>query len=215
MIVDKIFSENAGLIMDYQESLAELVGNRSWDLDTETGQITFGDGNDSIIRQIQLIGTYSELSNTWRWADANDGFSGPARLVEKIHKFRNQEELADVEPLKENGFELLGGISALNQWDLALLIGAIAKKPVFMCPYESGQLFVLVYDVPIREPLSASELVERFKESTQVLVYENQDVALEQYAEAHGYRCEKKDEAIAVVENEEQIWVNFQDGFLS
>ncbi|MEM7134785.1 MAG: DUF6882 domain-containing protein [Chloroflexota bacterium] len=215
MIADKIFSDNAGLIMDYQTALANLVGNREWNIDTDAGQITFGGDDDCIVRRIQLIGTYSNSSSTWRWADENEGFRGPSSLVTEIHDIRTRKYLSLVEPLSMNDQMLTGGISGLNQWDLAFLVVAIAQKPAFMCPYDGGQLFVLVCGVNVTGPETIDEFVDRYKKSTRMLVYENQDQALKHYAAVHGYICEDRGETIAIIGEEQEVLLHFCDGFLS
>ena len=63
----QVFSATLGKIATVQNRFADIVGNLDWNADFDSCEIAFGDQ----IYKIQLIGSESDVSDTWLWGHAN------------------------------------------------------------------------------------------------------------------------------------------------
>ncbi len=66
--IEQIFTEKAHQGIDCQFFLAEILGEYSWELYTEKGVITFETESKKITSSVQYLFTYSNVSNTLKWA---------------------------------------------------------------------------------------------------------------------------------------------------
>jgi len=80
-----LFDRHAAASWDKQQALAALVGKHSWQLDSENGVITF---NERLKFPVQILGTESDVSNSWLWAWANKVSPLPATLLASANELR-------------------------------------------------------------------------------------------------------------------------------
>ncbi|MEE3919567.1 hypothetical protein V2I01_18075 [Micromonospora sp. BRA006-A] len=59
-------------------ALADLLGERDWQLDVPDGIATFG---TDLRYRVQLLGTESHLDGTWLWAWANEASNIPPSVL--------------------------------------------------------------------------------------------------------------------------------------
>jgi hypothetical protein len=125
---------------DKQVSIDQIYGEKSWQFDRTTGFLTFGKKGSW---QTQLLGTESELTNTWLWAWANAQSDEPSHLLVAsllLKAFGDQNGIP----------ELTTPQLPLDQVDvhtLALLASGLCEaNGYYRCPYEGGALYVLIMD---------------------------------------------------------------------
>src|SRR5919108_6022775 len=76
-------AEHGLIAFDRQLRLAEVVGERDWQLDQDRGVLTFG---DDISLDAQILGSASDRSGTWLWAWANPSIDD--RLTREARRAR-------------------------------------------------------------------------------------------------------------------------------
>jgi hypothetical protein len=77
----KLLSEHIGLSLVKQQALGSFLGEHSWSLNLEKGVVDFGEDR---IFPIQFIGTESEKTWLWGWANSQSNIS-QSLLIEANH----------------------------------------------------------------------------------------------------------------------------------
>ena len=86
MVLRSILEQHAGIVMDRQHFLGELLGEHEWGADTESGQFFF-DG-PGIETPFEVIGTVSHQTGEWLWAWANSSLPGKlAAISRKLQEY--------------------------------------------------------------------------------------------------------------------------------
>jgi hypothetical protein len=75
----------AALAYDRQTDLYEVIGDDAWSADMDAGTISFGPGR---VFPLQALGTFSHVSETWRWAWVAAETNWPARLLSQAEQLR-------------------------------------------------------------------------------------------------------------------------------
>jgi hypothetical protein len=118
-------SREIGAALLRQEALVHLLHDLPWNLDLETGTITFGPGTH--VFPVGLLGSESDSDKSWLWAWAN--------LAE------------NVDLLVWPQFNVPSDAGALP---MAMVFGGLAGDlPVYRGPYDGGAVFLTLHDVPI------------------------------------------------------------------
>lgn len=100
---DTLFEKYAGIGFEKQFSLADIIGDRPWNLDIEKGIISFG---DDIAMPVQILGTYSHQANTWMWAWANTSLGIPDSLLREANELKKLGENHNVEFLIKEEYKI-------------------------------------------------------------------------------------------------------------
>jgi hypothetical protein len=135
-----------------------------WDIDLEIGKLVFSDkssGTQLLTSNVQLIGTESLVTNTFLWAWTRDDV--PSNLTKSAEYVRRLGE-----ELGEDFFTIGDPIEIANPsvcWDISIVtVGASGAFMWYICPYESGRLYVAVegfpkYKLPERDASIVSKTV--------------------------------------------------------
>jgi hypothetical protein len=88
----KLLSEHIGLSLVKQQALSSLLGEHSWSLNLEKGVVDFGEDR---IFPIQFVGTESEKTWLWGWANSLSNISQNL-LVEanKLRAYGDEHQIA-------------------------------------------------------------------------------------------------------------------------
>lgn len=137
----ELFSSLAGAAMARQMALADFLGERSWSVDLNVGQVSFG---DDLVCPIQLLGTESYVNDTWLWAWSNPS-DIPPPLLETSRQLKEYGEQHQIPELTNSTFPL----SQVDGHQLSMLASGLVRKTVYYRgPYESGALYFLILGVP-------------------------------------------------------------------
>ena len=145
----EMFDDSALSTMGKQHRLAALIGDDDWNLDIQQATLSFSPSNISF--DVQVLGSHSEVSNTWLWADANvEGDFSPASLEMCRRARRAGQELGQscfiedkhvyVDRFGEPTADTIAIVSSH-------MVGADAY---YRCPYEAGALYVAIQDSRFR-----------------------------------------------------------------
>jgi hypothetical protein len=84
-----LLKSNILLCNERQLLLSDKLGQLSssaWNVDFTTGTLAFG-SNEFVLKNIQIIGSYSNVSNAWSWSWCNQSFSTfPEEVLEDAFK---------------------------------------------------------------------------------------------------------------------------------
>nr|BFE63096.1 hypothetical protein GCM10020063_076220 [Dactylosporangium thailandense] len=149
---EQLFAQHVATGMARQLALADLIGERDWQLDLSTGQATFG---TDLRYDIQLLGTESHSDETWLWAWANEASNLPPdllRLCAWLREYGAEEQVAE---FLTPGFPL----AQADGHRLALVAGSLTGRPYYRGPYDGGAVFFHLEGTPAQ--LSAPVRPER------------------------------------------------------
>jgi hypothetical protein len=134
----ELLERYAALAYDKQTDLYEVIGDNAWNADMDAGTISFG---PDLVFPLQVLGTFSHSSETWRWAWANTQADLPARLLAQAEQLRAYGE--------QHGIELLtvGEFDATDR-DLHLIgivaAGMFGASGYYLANYGPGTMVVTI-----------------------------------------------------------------------
>jgi hypothetical protein len=114
-----------------------------WDYDQDTGEFVFSDaGVPKLIAKFQVVGSISNVSNTWLWSWANPNILEPVKKdMQVVKQFGEEHGLKELTDEKWEGEELDG-------WAMTNVSARLLNaKGAYRCPDENGFLFVVFTDV--------------------------------------------------------------------
>lgn len=154
----RLFDRAIGVALDRQSYLADRIGDWDWSVSLQDGEMTFTDptSGEQVSTSIQILGTESELSDTWLWGWANEASGIPlplltiGRALGQVGSDRGVPEFSAPSLSRE----------AVDGHTLACV--ASAAHPVagyYRAPYDGGALYVLLTGPELVEPPPFSALV--------------------------------------------------------
>jgi len=152
----QVFSATLGKMATVQNRFADIVGNLDWNVDFDSCEIAFGDQ----IYKIQLIGSESNVSDTWLWGFANQSGLSPEATAFSHEILRAGREWG-LQAFSEPSFEL---DETFNGHTLCIAACGAAGENLcyYGCRHDKGCAFVAIMDAPasLFEPLGAHEFVK-------------------------------------------------------
>ena len=126
------------LVKVQQESVTGRYPN--WDLNAETGVITFGDDERTgVVASVQILGTYSADDNTWLW-----GWSSPEMGQQSAATAGVRDNNPDIPELTTPTFKC----SETKAWSLSAAAAyAMKAESCYRLPGEAVALFVALFDI--------------------------------------------------------------------
>jgi hypothetical protein len=180
----QLLNRHAMLAFERQLALMELLGpDHAWTLDLREGTAAFGRGRTY---PLQLLGSRSAETNTWRWAWA-PGAPVPARLLTAAKAVKAVGRKRLVPELIEQDLPL--DALELDGHTLALVATALAQLPAYYrFPYEGGALFAAL-DAPdvVLGPPDPARLVRVVREVLSRMEVDDR-TAFDTYLQARGAR---------------------------
>ncbi|MFV2116488.1 DUF6882 domain-containing protein [Micromonospora sp. LOL_025] len=138
---DRLFAEHVATGLARQMALADLIGERDWQLDLGSGTVTFG---DDLRYQIQLLGTESHRDGSWLWAWANEASGLPPALLQLCGWLREYGHHHGIAEFTEPTFPL----QRADGHRLALLASGLTGRCYYRGPYPGGAAFLHLDDAP-------------------------------------------------------------------
>ncbi len=133
-------------LADKQNLLDEqyrLSSYERWDCDQTTGQLVFSNaGKAGVVADVEFIGTYSELTNTWLWAWANfDLLENVRSRISSVQEFGDTHALPRLAIRKWSASEEDG-------WKMAAVAVAVLNaRGMYRAPGDHGPLFMAIMDL--------------------------------------------------------------------
>jgi hypothetical protein len=160
----QLLDDCAFQVYERQNRLATLVGDHDWLLDTESATITFG---EDLVFPVQFLGTQSEVTKTWLWADANRHVKFPAASLEFCRKVRTQGHSVGIDEFAADQFLFVAQVGKPTAHTLAKVAVSLGSGSAYhRCPHESGAVFVVINDprIDAQPDLDREAFVEAFND---------------------------------------------------
>lgn len=140
---DDLFAQHVATGMARQLALADLLGDRGWQLDLNEGMVTFG---SDLRYSVQLLGTESHGDGTWLWAWANSGSNIDPSLLELAGWLREHGRLHGVRELTEPSLRL----DRIDGHRIALVASGLTGRSYYRGTYNGGAIFFHLENLPSR-----------------------------------------------------------------
>ena len=211
----QVFSATLGKMATVQNRFADIVGNLDWNADFDSCEIAFGDQ----IYKIQLIGSESDVSDTWLWGFANQSGLSPEATAFSHDILRAGREWG-LQAFSEPSFEL---DEMFNGHNLSIAACGAAGENLcyYGCEHDNGCAFVAIMDAPasLFDPLGAHEFVKTASSCIQnhdvdhkIFIksfLEFNGVKFDENIEKGGFFKKAKDEIVAKFDKE--LLIKFDD----
>lgn len=154
----RLFDRSIGIALDRQSWLTSRIGDWDWSVALDAGAMTFTDptSGETVSTAIQILGTESDISDTWLWGWANEASGIPLSLLTIARALGQAGSERGVPEFNE---------PSLDRADVdghTLACVASAAHPVagyYRAPYEGGALFVLLTGPELVAPAPLSSLI--------------------------------------------------------
>jgi hypothetical protein len=140
---EDLFAQHVATGMARQLALAELLGDRGWQLDLNAGAVTFG--ND-LRYPVQLLGTESHADRTWLWAWANSASNIDPSLLQLAGWLREHGRGEGIRELYEPSLRL----DRIDGHRLSLVASGLTGRPYYRGTYNGGAIFFHLENLPSR-----------------------------------------------------------------
>lgn len=177
----ELLERHGAAALDKQWAVNRAVGEADWALDLEAGRISFGGRRHY---PVQVLGTESAQSQTWRWAWAQPAGAVPPRLLTCAARLRALGHREQIAELTEPQLPL----DRADGHRLALIAsGLCAADGYYRGPYVGGAVFVLLQAPDLRaQPTPSAAHVARVLTQLIALYSVNHRRAFTAYLEASG-----------------------------
>lgn len=140
---DDLFAQHVATGMARQLALAELLGDRGWQLDLNAGLVTFG---DDLRYPVQLLGTESHADRTWLWAWANTAGNIDPTLLQLAGWLREHGRGEGLRELADPSLRL----DHVDGHRLALVASGLTGRAYYRGTYNGGAIFFHLENLPSR-----------------------------------------------------------------
>lgn len=205
--VEQLLAQYGGIAMEKQIELGNVIGTNSWSVDITTGEISFG---EQLTFPMQILGSWSHVTNTWLWAWANTISNLPQNLLEQAYALKKFGE--------ENEIDLLT-VPEFDAEDKTLhLIGMIVSgifntSGYYKANYGKGTMLLTIKSEIIdksHNDLGYQKILTVFPEL--INLYEmDYKAALSHYLNAKGFSVMDNDRILSGVNGQIEITAEFDE----
>ncbi len=143
----ELLDEFAFTAFEKQRRLSLLIGEHEWLLDTEAAKIAF---NNEFVFDVHFLGTASEISHTWLWADANEKPAIPAASLDLCRSIRARGH--NIEYFSLDYFDFIDCVGTPDGHTLAMVSTCLGNASCYYrCPHANGVVVVILDDPRIDE----------------------------------------------------------------
>lgn len=203
---DTLLEKYAGIAFEKQYSLSEIIGNNDWQIDMESGLISFGEGLNF---PIQILGSYAFDSGTWLWGWANEASDIPSHLLQEANELKQLGENFNIEFLSMPEYKM----EPTDVHSLGLIAsGKFASSAYYAGNYGSGILLAtlkgqLIEEVKYNEN---ARILSVFTELISVFTV-NHKRTFENYLLSKGYILQETGHSLAAEKGGNIITAEFDE----
>lgn len=159
MTFAELFCDHVAAAHDRQLGLISEIGDWDWSFAMDRGEMSFTKKKFLSTRRrsttVQILGTESNQSRTWRWAWANPASNIPPHLLQSALELRRVGEREGIAELTEPDLDL----DHVDGHRLALVASGLLGKPgYYRGPFDAGAMFVLLEDEAFRPKVERPSL---------------------------------------------------------
>lgn len=203
---DTLLEKYAGIAFEKQYNLAEVIGENNWNVDLETGLISFG---DELSFPMQILGTYSFESSTWLWAWANEASNIPENLLQEAKVLKQLGDDYNIEFLAMPEYK----VESVDVHALGFIAsGKFGSSAYYAGNYGSGIILVtlqsqLVDEVQYNEQARILSIFPQLVSTFAI----NHKRTFKNYVEAKGYTIEENGKTITAGKEQNIIKAEFDE----
>lgn len=187
------FDRCAYAVLENQLRLSDLIGDHDWALDTAQAKVTFSGGpNGDFTFPVQFLGTHSEVSDSWLWADANKKAKLPESALTLCREVRRRGRELAIAAFGSDKFEITGELGEPDAATLAMFATHLGGADAFYRgPYAKGEVFFAFSDPALRARPALDAEGFRFAFNELIWIPGDSRLRLESYVTARGLRIER------------------------
>lgn len=137
----KLLSEHIGLSLVKQQALGSFLGEHNWSLNLEKGVVDFGEGR---VFPIQFVGTESEKTWLWGWANPQSNIS--QNLLTEANKLRAYGDENQIDSLSDAEIPL----SELTSHEFGMIASGFCNADgYYHGSHDGGAVVFLVYETSL------------------------------------------------------------------
>ena len=202
---DTLLEKYVGIAFEKQYNLAEIIGESDWNIDLNTGNISFG----SLSFPSQILGTYSFDSGTWLWAWANEASDIPSHLLSEAQALKKLGEENNIEFLSMAEYKM----EPTDVHSLGLIAsGYFSSSAYYAGNFGSGILLITLKDDSI-DSVSYNEhlrILSVFPEIVKNFTV-NHKRSLINYLNTKGYKINENNKKLTAEKGENKLSADFDD----
>lgn len=203
---DTLLEEHAGTSFEKQYNLSEVIGSSDWQIDMETGLISFG---DNLSFPMQILGSYAFDSGTWLWAWANEASNIPCELLTEANTLKQLGEEYNIEFLTMPEYKM----ETVDVHSLGIIAsGKFGSSAYYAGNYGSGILLVTVKSSQVDniEFNEQARILTVIPELVSIFAV-NHKRTIENYLLAKGYVITEKENSISASKENNTIIAEFDE----
>jgi hypothetical protein len=196
----RLFDYHVVSFADKQQRFADLVEGRDWEYRVEEGVLHFPEAppQKGYAWKAEILGTQSELSNSWLWSWANEASELPPAATVCARKLKQFGEKHGIKEFTMPTFQL--GDELDGQAIVAVSVGLTKAGACFLGGYENGAAYLLITD-PAYENKQPYPLLHIATMFTQVLgqwSVSDHRRALVGYASSYGLQTSQEGSTVKI-----------------
>lgn len=204
--VQGLLEQYGGISLDKQRNLHDVIGDNSWNIDMDAGEISFG---PDLVFPVQVLGTFSHSSETWLWGWANERSNIPPGLLQQALQLKKYGEDNDIDLLKNSDFD-----AEINDLHLIGMIasGMFGASAYYLADYGQGIMVATVKS----EVIDRVDSIDHVRVSTVfpefISLFEmNHKNAFGHYAALKGYAVNEDGQQLIATKEGSRIIAAFDD----
>ena len=202
----ELIEKYGGIALEKQLHFGEIVGDLSWNVDMQAGEISFG---DKFVFPFQILGTFSHSSESWLWAWANERSGIPEKLMKQALTLQKYGQDIEIDLLRNSEFDA-------EKTDLHL-IGSIASgmfnaSGYYLANYGQGTMCVTIKSDKIDSSYENNHYSTMTVFQQLISLFEmNHKNALLNYLSAKGYETKEEGNILTGSKDGKVITAEFDD----
>lgn len=203
---DTLFEDNVALGFEKQFKLAEVIGEREWNVDLDLGKIFFG---EDIVFDAQIVGSYSHEQENWLWVWDNEYVAYPEKVMLDAQRFKELGEKYNIDFINKSRY----GITATDVHLLGMIMsGLYSTSAYYAGDYGDGIALLLLRSPLIDEVEIKEEILILQTINTLISIVDfNHERVVEKYLKAKGYTLERTGNQIRAVKANSIIVADFDE----
>ncbi|MGI4874195.1 MAG: DUF6882 domain-containing protein [Janthinobacterium lividum] len=202
----ELLEQFAAIGFEKQLDLGEVIGERNWNVDLTTSEISFGDG---FTFAMQALGTFSRESDTWLWAWANTQTPFTEAGTRQARQLRQYGEANGIALLANPDCEATAG--DLHRLGL-IAVGFFNASGYYLADYGQG-IMLLTLTSPQLEAARRENDYRVFRVFSEVISqFEmRHQPALAAYLQAKGYEVSTNPHTLTATKNGNTVTASFDE----
>ncbi len=176
------------IAFDKQVALSEFLGqNYLWEMDLNKCVIKFWETSNKkrFSTNIQILGTESQIDNSWLWAWANPELQNLPKLIEKAQEL-NTLGIENSITLFTNGVVELDKFPYIGHVISLIAASYFDMSGYFRAEIKDGFAYVLLESLPIELKITPQKIINNFLKLINIFEFDHK-LALRVYLPHHGY----------------------------